>query len=243
MSTVEELKKLLKTDDGKKLIQELVDEAKEAVDAKNKELLASLKKEKDSKSELEKRLEALEADKEAAEQKAAEKSGDMNKVKEQLETKFKKELESKDQTIQKLNSQLNTHVVGEGLTQALVKANVAPPLMEAAKALILQKNKGEIGDNDGTPFAKFDGKPVEEFVTQWAQTDAGKHFVSANANNGGGSNGANDSGNAGNAGKKTMPRSEFDALDVQSKAKTMKEGVSFRQSILTLWSKLTWLIH
>lgn len=222
---IEELKKALKSDAGKELVASIVEDATKGLKEKNKELLEKLNGAKTEKTDIEKRLEKLEQEKEEAETKAAAKSGDVEKVKEQLETKHKKEIDRLNGDLTKLNGQLNTHVIGEGLTSALVKAKISPALMDAAKALITSKFKGEVGDNDGKPFAKFDGKAVEEFVTGWAQSDAGKAFVLADSNSGGGSNGTNGNGQAGSGAKKSMKRTDFDALNPVEKAKTAKEGV------------------
>lgn len=221
---IEELKKALKSDEGKELIDAMFDEERKALKAKNDDLLAKLKKKDETNAEFVARLEKLEAEKAEAEEKVVLKSGDVEKIKEQLEAKHKKEIEKLSTENQKLSGQLQNHVIGEGLTAALAKAKVAPQLMDAAKALINTKFKGEIGDADGKPFAKFDGKTAEEFVTGWSQSDEGKAFVLANANSGGGSNGANGNGNAG-AGKKSMTRTEFDALPAMEKVKVSKEGV------------------
>jgi signal recognition particle GTPase len=172
------------------------------------------------------KFETLEAEKAEADEKAASKSGNVDEVKKQLEAKHKKEMDAVTGENATLKSQLETHVIGEGLTQALVKAKIAPQHMDAVKALIKSNFKGEVGDNDGKPFAKFDGKAVEEFVTGWAQTDVGKHYVAADNNSGGGSNGANGSGKAGNDGKKTMTRKDFENLSPADKMKTSREGVS-----------------
>lgn len=224
--TEDEIKKALKSDEAKAAIAAAIEDATKGLKDKNAELLASLKKEKDEKSDVLKRLDAIEADKTKAETEAAEKSGDIAKLREQMESQHKKEIEAKDEQIGKLNGQLNSHVIGEGLTQALVKAKVPPHFLDGAKALIQAQYKGEVGEIDGKPFAKFDGKAVEEFVTGWSQSDAGKHFVSADGNSGGGSNGADGSGKAGNgANVKQMARSEFEQLSPSEKVKVSGEGV------------------
>lgn len=223
---IKELKKALETDEGKEIIASLIEESTKGLKIKNADLLEKLRKKDESVNELEKRLEKIEQDKEAAETAAAAKSGDIEKVKEQLEIKHKKELEKLLGEKSTLANQLNTHVIGEGLTQALVKAKVSPALMDAAKALITSRFKGEVGDNDGKPFAKFDGKAVDEFVTNWVQSDGGKAFVLADSNSGGGSHGANGNGKAGAGGTKSMKRSEFDALPANDKVKMAKEGVA-----------------
>lgn len=219
------IKEILESAEGKAAVQAIVDEAVAGLKAKNTELLGDMKKIKDAKTEAEKRLEELAAEKNSRLEDDLKKSGEFDKLKEQIEARHKKEVDGLNETVAKLKGQLDTHVIGEGLTAALVKAKVAPQLMDAAKALIKAQFKGEIGENDGTPFAKFDGKAVDDFVTGWSQSDAGKHFVQADSNTGGGSNGANANAKGGNAGQKTMSKTEFDKLDASGKKKVSLEGV------------------
>lgn len=229
MTLAEKIAKLIadgKHDEADALIKKHTDDEISGLKRKNDELLGSIKKSKEVQSDLSKRLDTLETDKNRAEEEAVNASGDVTKIREQLENKHKKELDALKGTNEKLSGQLQTHVIGEGLTAALVKVKVVSPLMEAAKALINSQFKGEVGDNDGKPFAKFDGKAVDEFVADWAQTESGKHFVGADNNSGGGSNGANGNGKAGTGSGKIMTRSEFDALSAFDKGAVAKEGVS-----------------
>jgi hypothetical protein len=223
--TKEEIIAAMKTEDGKAVLESLLEPTVKGLKSKNEELLEKLKKEKDSKTDIESRLEGLEEKKREAEEKAAEKSGDFNKLKEQLETRHNKEVEKLQGEKKELIGKLDTHVLGNGLTEALVKAKIRPEMMGAAKALIRQTTQGEVGDNDGTPFAKFDGKAVDEFVTGWSQSDEGKHFVSADQNSGGGSNGANGKGKAGTD-KKSMTRDEFQGLSAVDRMTASKEGIT-----------------
>lgn len=98
-------------------------------------------------------------------------------------------------------------LVTNGLTDALTEAKVAPHFMEAARALLASKVKVEVNGDERTLLA--DGKPVGDFVKEWAASDAGKHYTVAPANGGGGANGANGGGNPNN-GKKLSEMSEDD---------------------------------
>ena len=87
------------------------------------------------------RLEKLEEEKEAIEAEKNNKSGDIEKITKALEAKHAKEigkltdqLTAKDSELSTNKKLLDTHVVGEGLTAALVKAKVKPEFMAAAKA-------------------------------------------------------------------------------------------------------------
>ena len=219
---VEELKKALKSDEGKALVAGMIETEVKGLKTKRDELLDNLKKEKEEKSDLAKRISVIEDEKAQAKEEALNKTGDVEKITASLKEKHAKDLSGLNETIDGLNGKLNKHVVGKGLTEALVKAGVQAPLMAAAKALIETTFKGEVGDNDGTPFAKFDGKAVNEFVTSWAESDTGKHFVSAKSNSGGGSQGAGDGDKVSDA--KTIKRSEFDKMNPVEHGKFFSSG-------------------
>lgn len=226
---LKKIKKLLeegKIEEADKLFAEHMAAEVKGLKTKNEELLGDVKKRKEENADITKRLEAIEEDKHKTELEAAGKKGDIDAIRKSLETEHAKAVEALITENSGLKGQLNKHVIGEGLTQALVKAKVQPALMDAAKALIQSNFKGEVGDNDGTPFAKFDGKTVEDFVTGWAGTESGKHFVSAENNSGGGSNGASGSGEASDGKGKTMTRSNFDAMNATDKMAASKEGVT-----------------
>lgn len=96
------------------------------------------------------------------------------------------------------------------LTSALTEANVAPQFMEAAKALLSKGVKVEVAGDERTVTAN--GKSVADYVKEWAASDAGKHYVSAPANGGGGSNGSNANGGGGT--KKLADMSESERLEM-----------------------------
>lgn len=72
-----------------------------------------------------------------------------------------------------------------GLTAALTKANVKSEFLPAVLALL--SGKVEIKEVSGKREALVNGKPLGEFVEEWAKTDEGKHYVGAPLNGGGGS--------------------------------------------------------
>lgn len=78
--------------------------------------------------------------------------------------------------------QLHTLLVENGLSEALSRAQVAPSLLDAAKALLLRQHKAEIVDGR----ALIDGDEIADFVNGWADGDAGRHFVAAPHSGGGG---------------------------------------------------------
>lgn len=80
-------------------------------------------------------------------------------------------------------------LIENNLTAALVEHKVAPHFMDAAKALLKSKVSVEMEGDERKLLA--DGKPLGDFVKDWAASDAGKHYVVAPGNAGGGASGAN----------------------------------------------------
>lgn len=78
-------------------------------------------------------------------------------------------------------------LVDNGLADSLVKAGVEPAFLPAVKAMLKAQVAIEaVGD---VRVAKAGGKPLEEFVSAWAVSEEGRHFVRAPANAGGGATG------------------------------------------------------
>lgn len=75
-------------------------------------------------------------------------------------------------------------LVNNGLTGALVEANVAPQFLDDVTASLARQVT--IKDSDGERKAFVGDKPLGEFVKEWSQSDRGKHYVVAPANGGGG---------------------------------------------------------
>jgi len=78
--------------------------------------------------------------------------------------------------------QLHTLLVENGLSEALSRAQVAPSLLDAAKALLLRQHKAEIVEGK----ALIDGDEIADFVKGWADGESGRHFVAAPRSGGGG---------------------------------------------------------
>ncbi len=199
-----DVKEALESDEGKAAIAKAVEEATKPLLTKRDELLGEVKKLKG----IQDQLDELKAAKEAAEEEAANKSGDVDKIKATLEAKHKKELDALTAKLDQSTARLNQTLIDKGLSDALVKANVAPHHLPAVTALIKATAKAEISDEDGNAVAKFDGKTIEEFVTGWAQGDTGKHYIAAPNNGGGGAGGSNGGGKAATGKKADMTVSQ-----------------------------------
>lgn len=131
-----------------------------------------------------------------------EAKGEYEKILKQVKEDYAKELEKITQKFESEAGFSRRLLTDGGLTDALAKANVRPEYMDAAKALL--KDKVAIQGEGDERRAVIGDKALGDFVTEWAGSDQGKHFVSAPNSSGGGANG---SGN-GNGGAK-LYRSEM----------------------------------
>ena len=189
---------------------------------KNTELLGKLKTQTAEVSDMKAQLDALAEANEAAETAAAEKAGDFSKVRAAMEAKHAaamKEAMDATNAERAVNHKL---LVDNGLNDALVSAGVSATYMPAVKALITSTNNIELVDVDGTRAAQINHQPLSEYVAAWAQGDAGKHFVSAPDNSGGGAQGAA----GGKATGKTMTRAQFQGLNPAQQSQKAREGVT-----------------
>lgn len=161
--------------------------SEDAVANKVRQLLGEKKAEQAKRRELEAKLAEFEQAKASQEEEAAKKRGDFEKLEAQLKGE-------RDAIAKKYQDAL----IGGALKSALVSAGVAAPFMEAAEAMM--RLKGVSLDKDDTPI--LDGKPLGEFVAEWAKSDAGKAFVAAPNSSGGGATGGGAAGapQAGNMG-------------------------------------------
>ena len=185
--------------------------ATEGLQAKNRELLGEVKKLKKGGDidpaeveRLESRIEALEAEK----SQLGRQVKDLTKTAETAS----KALEAESKFTQRL-------LVENGLAAELAKAGVTNPHhLKAAQAML--KDGVQIVAEGDVRVAKIGDKALSDFVKEWAAGDEGKHFVQAQANNGGGATGGSGAGTQG----KVMPRSQFDALPPQQRADFAKAG-------------------
>ena len=116
--------------DVKTLIAEAVKEATEGLANKNKELLAELKEARKGQEIKPEVVEKLQAQIDALEKENGE---------------FSRQIKEKDKVIEKVNAQLQSEsgfttklLLDSGLTDALVKAGVAAPMLPAVKAMLSQ---------------------------------------------------------------------------------------------------------
>lgn len=129
----------------------------------------------------------------------------------------KKEIERLSNLTKEKDNALTTYLIEANLTDSLAKSKVKPELMDAAKALL--KMQATIKAENGQYQAVIGDKALGEFIKEWATSDAGKHFVAADNNSGGGAQGGNS-----NSQNKTITRADFEAKSHVERANLAKEG-------------------
>ena len=128
-------------------------------------------------AELQTQVETLKAELDKA-NKAAKKAGD----------EFNTQISAKDAALSK-------YLIDSQLSDSLAKAGVKPEFMDAVKAM--HRGSAQIAIDGSEYVARIGDKPISEAIAAWVGSDAGKHFISAPNNSGGGANG----GNGGQGGK------------------------------------------
>jgi hypothetical protein len=196
-------------------IKAAVDEATSGLAKKNGELLAELKEARKGKQidpaeldKLQEKIDGLE-NQLTASQKTIK---DQQKAFEQT----KAALDSESGFTSKL-------LLDNGLTDALVKVGVATPFLPAVKAML--SSQAKIAIDGDTRKAVIGDKDLSAFVTEWATSDDGKHYIAAPQNNGGGANGG-----SGSTGQQVVSRSTFDNMSHPERASFAKSGGKVTES-------------
>lgn len=149
---------------------------KDAVNAKNKELLGEVKKLKAQGKEVD--VEKYFATVDELETTKSEL--------EKLQKTYKLETEKLSKTLNDKDSSLQKYLIEDGLSSTLAKIGVRPEFIDASKALLRQK--ASIKDENGELKAFLGDKSLSDAIAEWAQGD-GKHFVSPPSSFGGGAGG------------------------------------------------------
>lgn len=175
----------LNSDEVKQAIKDAVEEATNALAAKNKELLGELKEARKGKQIDPAELEKLEAQIDTLKGELTTAQRAVKDASTKAETATK-QLETEKGFTQKL-------LVDNGLSDVLVKAGVSNPAMLKAVKSMLASQVQIVADGDNR-IAKVGEKALDEFVKEWSASDEGKHFITAQNNTGGGSNGGGGNG-------------------------------------------------
>jgi hypothetical protein len=118
---------------------------------------------------------------------------------ETLRSQLEKVAKDNAKTVEQLQASLNekdgalqSYLIDNGLNDAMLKAGIKPEFMAAAKAML--KSQTKLMADNGQYSALMGDKPLIEAIAEWAAGDEGKHFVSAPANSGGGATGGTGNG-------------------------------------------------
>lgn len=191
-------------------IDEAVEAATNGLVKKNQELLGELKETRKSRTidpaeldRLQSKIDSLESDL-GNTQKASKEQAKLLKQTQDA-------LASESGFTQKL-------LLDNGLTEALVKAGVATQFLPAVKAML--GTQGKIIVDGDSRKAVIGDKELSEFVSSWATTDEGKHYIAAPGNGGGGASG----GAGGGSNAKVWTREKFDSASQFERSEFAKAG-------------------
>ena len=190
-------------------IKAAVEEATSGLAKKNSELLAELKEARKGKQ-----IDPAELDK------LQEKIDGLENQLTASQKTIKEQQKAFEQTKAALDSEsgfTSKLLLDNGLTDALVKAGVAAPFLPAVKAML--SSQAKIAIEGDTRKAIIGDKDLSAFVTEWASSDDGKHYIAAPQNNGGGA-----SGGSSGTGQQVVNRSTFDAMSHPERASFAKNG-------------------
>ena len=189
-------------------VEAAIAEAKEAQDAKNRELLAEVK---ELKATLRASQEIKPEDLTAMENRAEKAEAALKEAQKQIGT-LTKERENLAKTLEAESGAARSFALDAEISDAIAKGNVVPALVPAFKAMIQQQAKAELVD--GKYSVTIGDKAARDYISAYLDSDEGKAFKVANANHGGGATG----GKGGNPGSKQITRAEYNALSIAEQA-------------------------
>lgn len=191
-------------------IKAAVKEATESLSEKNREILNELKQARKNQEIKPEHLERIEQERDEYKAQLDKAMKDAKEFKTAAE-KATKQLETESSFTQKL-------LVENGLSDVLVKAGVNNPAHLKAVKSMLQSQVQIVVEGDNR-VAKVGDKALADYVTEWAKSDEGKHFVSAPNNTGGSAQGGSQ-----NTNQKTMTRTQFEAKSPAERMEFSKAG-------------------
>lgn len=188
-----------------------VTEATEGLKAKNTELLGKLQKAKSGQQIDPSDYAALEAERDALQGKLADANKALGKATKDVEAANKRAATAEGATSQLL--------VDNGLNEALAKAGVTNPVhIKAAKAML--GSQVQIVADGENRVAKVGDKALSDFITEWAGSDEGKHFVAPSSTAGDGAQSAHRVSTS----QKSVTRAAFDAMSPDARMAHSKSG-------------------
>ena len=167
-------------------------EEREALKRKNDELIGEKRKVQERVKEYEESDSARKMREMEAELESLKKGGNTDELQAAYEKRLADAQAAHDERLKELEqarkeaeSRANSMIAERDLSEAVAKANIAPGLVEAFTALV--KVKGlEVNTQGDSPYAMIEGRKVGDWISDYAKSDAGKAFVKAPGNGGGG---------------------------------------------------------
>lgn len=139
-----------------------------------------------------------------------------------MQKKHADELAERDARITELDAYIERTERDVGLTKALTVAGVKPELFDGAHAMMSPKIKVLRDEESGKRRAVFETamgeQSIDDYVADWAQSDAGKPYIAPSGGPGAKGN------NGSTGGGKTILRSQWDTMSHVDRAKAAKEG-------------------
>jgi hypothetical protein len=161
----------------KNMVDTAVEEATKALAAKNKQLLGEVRDAKSAKT-------TAELSAEEAKDEAARKAGDIEALEARLTAKHTAALKAVEEARDNALKEVKSLKIDTVISKSLIDNNVSTHMIAPLEAMF---RAGATLDEDGK--ATYEGKELGGFLTGYFATDAGKHFVSAPSNSGGGATG------------------------------------------------------
>lgn len=201
----------LDSPEGKAAIEAAVEKATAPLLAKRDELLGEVKKLRKGQQLDPADLERVESERDEYRTQLAEANKAAKKATTDAETARKALSDAEGYTTKLL--------VDNGLADALAKAGVTNPVHQKAAKAMLASQVSVVADGDAR-VPKVGDKMLADFITEWAGSDEGKHFVTADDMQGMGSKDSK----AGGAGKQSVSRAAFDGMGAAARMEHTKAG-------------------
>lgn len=194
-------------------------EAKEAQDAKNREILAELK---EVKQKLRASQEIKPEDFTALENERDQLAAKLAQA-EKAAKDAAKQAENAAKALEAEQGAARTYALEAEINAAIASGNIVPALVPAFTAMVKQQAKADL--IDGKYAVQIGDKPAREYISSYLETDEGKAFRAAAANGGGGA-----TGGAGGGSSKTITRDQFDAMPAKERATFMTSGGAIKDA-------------
>lgn len=188
-------------------------EAKEAQDAKNRELLAEVKA---LKADLRKHKEISPDDLAALEAERDDLRAKLTAAEKQAKDALKA-AETACKALETEQGAARNYALDAEINAAIAAGNIVPALVPAFTAMVKQQAKADLVD--GKYSVQIGDKAAREYITAYLDTDEGKAFRAAPVNGGGGA-----TGGAGGGGSKVVDRNAFATMTPNAQSDFIKAG-------------------